>query len=145
MYVPMSYCEQDRPNAEVSFPSKLADCTAVGLPLIVDGPEYCSAVRWARENPDVAEVITDESVDALAETLARLINDGAHRLQLAREAICRGQEYFGFNRAISILYSKLSTSQQSVEGLRYDGARALSHVLSVDFDQAEEVSLRVPK
>lgn len=145
MYVPMSYREQDRPNAEVSFPSKLADCTAVGLPLIVDGPEYCSAVRWARENPGVAEVVTDRSVDALKKTVARLIKDGAHRLQLARESICRGQEYFGFNRAISTLYSILSASQQSVEGLRYDGARALSLILSVDLDQAEEVSPRVPK
>jgi hypothetical protein len=126
MYVPMSYREQDRPNAEVSFPSKLADCTAVGLPLIVDGPEYCSAVRWARENPGVAEVITDESVDALAEAVSRLLEDSAHRLRLAKEAICRGQQYFGFNRAVSILYSNLNGSRQSTESLHYDGVRGLS-------------------
>ena len=145
MYVPMSYLEKLRPNMELAFPSKLADSTAIGLPLVIDGPEYCSAVRWARENPGVAEVVTDRSVDALKKTVARLIKDGAHRLQLARESICRGQEYFGFNRAISTLYSILSASQQSVEGLRYDGARALSLILSVDLDQAEEVSPRVPK
>jgi glycosyltransferase involved in cell wall biosynthesis len=130
MYVPMSYREQDRPNAEVSFPSKLADCTAVGLPLIVDGPEYCSAVRWARENPGVAEVINDESVDALAAVVARLLEDSAHRLQLAKQAIRRGQQYFGFNRAVSILYSKLSGSRQSTESLHYDDARGLSRARS---------------
>ena len=117
MYVPMSYREQDRPNAEVSFPSKLADYTAVGLPLIIDGPEYCSAVRWARENPGVAEVVTDESVDALAEAVARLLENSAHRLQLAKGAICRGEQYFGFDRAISILYSKLSGSRKSTRRL----------------------------
>jgi glycosyltransferase involved in cell wall biosynthesis len=121
MYVPMSYREQDRSNAEVSFPSKLADCTAVGLPLIVDGPKYCSTVRWVRENPGVAEAITDESVDSLAEAVARLLQDSAHRLRLAREAISRGQQYFGFDRAVSILYSKLSRSHQNGESLHLDG------------------------
>lgn len=125
MYVPMPYRDMDRPNAEISFPSKLADYTAVGLPLIVDGPEYCSAVRWARENPGVAEVITDERVDALAGAVARLLQVSAHRLQLAKEAICRGEQYFGFNRAVSILYSKLSGSRQSTESLHYDDARGL--------------------
>ena len=110
MYVPMPYNERDRANAEVSFPSKLADCTAVGLPLIVDGPEYSSAVRWARENPGVADVITDESVDGLAAAVARLRQDLAYRLQLANEAIHRGQQYFGFDRALTTLYSKLSGS-----------------------------------
>jgi hypothetical protein len=118
----MPYREQDRPNAEVSFPSKLADCTAVGVPLIVDGPEYCSAVRWARENHGVAEIITDESVDALAEAVARLIEDSAYRLQLAKAAIRRGEQYFGFDRAVSLLYSKLSGSRQSSEGLHYESA-----------------------
>jgi glycosyltransferase involved in cell wall biosynthesis len=126
MYVPMPYRQQDRPNAEISFPSKLADYTAVGLPLIVDGPEYCSAVRWARENPDVGEVITDESVDALAGPIARLLKDPGHRLQLAKAAINRGQQYFGFDRAVSTLYSKLSGSRQSPEGLGYNGALGLA-------------------
>jgi hypothetical protein len=125
----MPYREQDRPNAEVSFPSKLADCTAVGVPLIVDGPEYCSAVRWARENHGVAEIITDESVDALAEAVARLLKDPAHRLQLANEAIRLGQQYFGFDRAVSILYSKLSGSR-SAESLHYDDARGPSAAIS---------------
>jgi glycosyltransferase involved in cell wall biosynthesis len=126
MYIPMPYREQDRPNAEISFPSKLADYTAVGLPLIVDGPEYCSAVRWARESPGVAQLITDESVEALAGAVARLLEDPAYRLQLAEAAICRGEQYFGFDRAVSILYSKLSGSPQSAEALHYDGAQGLS-------------------
>jgi glycosyltransferase involved in cell wall biosynthesis len=126
MYIPMPYREQDRPNAEVSFPSKLADYTAVGLPLIVDGPEYCSAVRWARECPDVAEVITDNSVEAMAGAVARLLEDPPHRLQLADAAICRGEQYFGFDRAVSVLYSKLSGSRQSAEGLHYDDAQGMS-------------------
>ena len=41
-------------------------------------------MRWARENPGVAEVITDESVDALAEAL-----DNYHLLHAARADLLR--------------------------------------------------------
>jgi Glycosyltransferase Family 4 len=106
IFVPMAYGERDRHNMEISFPSKLADCTATGLPLIIDGPDYCSAVRWARENPGVSEIVTDGSVDGLRAALQQL-QDRAVRLRLAREAIRRGKEYFGHDRAISTLMNKL--------------------------------------
>jgi hypothetical protein len=107
MFVPMSYRVRDRHNMEVSFPSKLTDCTAIGLPLIIDGPDYCSAVRWARENPGVSEIVTDESTDGLRLVLQRL-QDPAVRFSLAREAIRRGKEYFGHDRAFLTLVRELS-------------------------------------
>jgi hypothetical protein len=108
IFVPMSYSESDRHNMEISFPSKLADCTATGLPLIIDGPDYCSAVRWARENPGVSEIVTDESVDALR-TALHLLQDPAVRVQLAREAIRRGKQYFAHDRALATLLSHVCT------------------------------------
>ncbi len=57
LYVPMSFDPSDRANMELSFPSKLTDYTAAGLPLLIRGPAWCSAVRWAKENSGVAEVI----------------------------------------------------------------------------------------
>ena len=107
MFVPMSYRVRDRHNMEVSFPSKLTDCTAIGLPLIIDGPDYCSAVRWARENPGVSEIVTDESTDGLRVVLQQL-QDPAVRFSLAREAIRRGKEYFGHDRAFLTLVRELS-------------------------------------
>jgi hypothetical protein len=106
MFVPMTYLIEHRPNVEVGFPSKLADCTAMGLPLVIDGPEYCTAVRWARDNPGVAEVTTEGSIDGLATCLRRL-QDPAHRIRLAREAISRGNQYSAPVRAICTLYGKL--------------------------------------
>jgi Glycosyltransferase Family 4 len=108
IFVPMSYSESDRHNMEISFPSKLADCTATGLPLIIDGPDYCSAVRWARENPGVSKIITDESADGLRTGLQQL-QDPAVRLQLAREAIRRGKQYFAHDRALATLLSHVRT------------------------------------
>ena len=93
LFVPMSFDAVDRANMEISFPSKLADYTAAGLPLLVYGPDYCSVVKWARENLDVAEVVTLEEQALLASALANLA-DPARRLKLAREAIRCGDEFF---------------------------------------------------
>jgi hypothetical protein len=112
MFVPMTYLEEHRPNVEIAFPSKLADCTAMGLPLMIDGPEYCTAVRWARENPGVAEVTTEGNIDGLAACLARL-QDPSHRLALAQAAIYRGAQYFAPERAICALYGKLRNASRN--------------------------------
>ena len=113
MFVPMTYLEEHRPSVEIAFPSKLADYTAMGLPLVIDGPEYCTAVRWARDNPGVAEVVTDQTADALADPVARL-QDPAHRLRLAKAAIHRGAQYFAPERAIYTLYSKLQNASHNL-------------------------------
>ena len=50
----------------VSFPSKLADYTATGVPLLVMGAVYSSAVRWAREFDGAAAVVVeDDGAEAL--------------------------------------------------------------------------------
>ncbi len=92
LFVPMSFDESDRSNMKMAFPSKLADCTAVGVPLLIYGPNYCSAVRWARENPGVAEVV--EAQEGLAEVVERLANDVALRQELGTRALQIGQQYF---------------------------------------------------
>jgi hypothetical protein len=112
MFIPMSYREKDRRNMEISFPSKLADSTAIGLPLVIDGPEYCSAVRWARQNPGVAEVVTSQGVDCLTAAIFRL-KDRAYRHRLAGEAISRGMQYFAREKAVKLLYAKLNASHIS--------------------------------
>jgi glycosyltransferase involved in cell wall biosynthesis len=106
LFVPMSFDVSDSSNMQMAFPSKLADCTAVGLPLLVYGPPYCSAVHWARENAGVAEVVEAEA--GLAEVVLRLVSDSARRVELGKEALRVGREYFAcdavravFNRAIN--------------------------------------------
>ena len=92
LFVPMSFAESDRANMELAFPSKLADYTATGLPLLIYGPNYCSAVAWARENPGVAEIVAD--TEDLSTAVARLANDPEHRTALGARALQVGREYF---------------------------------------------------
>lgn len=106
LFVPMSFDESDRSNMEMAFPSKLADCSAVGVPLLIYGPNYCSAVRWATDNPGVAEVV--EAQEGLTEVIQRLAGDPVLRQELGTRALEIGHRYFAhetvqavFNRALT--------------------------------------------
>jgi hypothetical protein len=94
LFVPMSFAAEDAQNMNVAFPSKLADYTAVGLPLLIWGPPSCSAVRWARENSSAAEVVDSPEVVALKDSVARLMRDAPYRRILAETALEKGQEFF---------------------------------------------------
>lgn len=109
LFVPMSFDPVDRTNMELAFPSKLADFTAIGLPLVIYGPPYCSAVRWARENYGVGEVVDRASVSQLSETISRLAREPPLRVASGKRALEVGREYFAyekvrqvFNRVVSL-------------------------------------------
>jgi glycosyltransferase involved in cell wall biosynthesis len=48
--IPMVFEEKYRRRMETSFPSKLIEFAQFGKPLVVWGPEYCSAVKWGRQH-----------------------------------------------------------------------------------------------
>lgn len=102
LFLPMSFSESDRPNMELSFPSKLTDYTAAGLPLLIWGPEYCSAVRWARQNSGVAEVATCHTGEALQKSVEHLRGGPLHRWRLAERAIEIGRRDFSYDRAKAV-------------------------------------------
>ena len=106
LFVPMSFDAADRSNMELAFPSKLADYTATGVPLLIYGPSYCSAVAWAHENPDVAEIV--ESETDLANAIARLANNPDHRITLGKRALNVGRQYFNHARNQQIFHQSLS-------------------------------------
>lgn len=109
LFVPMSFDPCDRANMEMAFPSKLADCTATGLPLLIYGPDYCSAVTWARENEGVAEVVEAEA--QLAEAINRLANDPEHRVSLGQRALEVGGDYFTHERVQQVFSAALKLQQ----------------------------------
>lgn len=111
LFVPMSFDAADRTNMEMAFPSKLADCTATGLPLLIYGPRCCSAVIWARENSGVAEVVEAEA--QLGEAVNRLANDPQHRVSLGKRALDVGREYFTHERVQQVFHQAILGPGQS--------------------------------
>jgi glycosyltransferase involved in cell wall biosynthesis len=94
LFLPMAFEGNAAFANRTNFPSKLTDYTATGLPLLVQGPEDSSAVRWARENEGTAEVITSKDIEALRPAVQRLIDNPAHRYKLGRESLRVGENYF---------------------------------------------------
>lgn len=112
LVLPMSFEPADRPNMELSFPSKLTEYTSTGLPILIWGPPSCSAVRWARENPGVAQVVTEGSPAAVEDAVSRLAKDPARRVEMARSAANVGQKMF---------------SHEAVTGDFLDSLRRIAH------------------
>jgi glycosyltransferase involved in cell wall biosynthesis len=72
--IPMVFEEKYRRRMETSFPSKLIEFAQFGKPLIVWGPEYCSAISWAREC-DIRS-ITHPSAQLLCEQIEEFMKNG---------------------------------------------------------------------
>ncbi len=77
--VPMVFDPEMRRRMETSFPSKLVEFAQFGKPIVVWGPEYCSAVRWARgkgEDEDKARLVTQPNSSKLLACLIDMLRDG---------------------------------------------------------------------
>jgi glycosyltransferase involved in cell wall biosynthesis len=68
---------------QTSFPSKLIEGMQTGLPIVVWGPEYCSAVHWAQQGgralcvTDPNPVILRQALENLSESKDELRRLGA--------------------------------------------------------------------
>ncbi len=107
MYLPMSFTSEDRRNVEICFPSKLADYTVAGLPILVRAPEYGSATEWARNYPEAAILVTSNEPDPLRTAVTKIVNDETVRNTLAWGALKVGYQLFGYDSVSRIFQNQL--------------------------------------
>jgi glycosyltransferase involved in cell wall biosynthesis len=81
----MSFAPALRRRMTTSFPSKMIDAVQLGLPVVIWGPEYCSAVQWARRG-DRALCVTDPNPSMLRRVLEELAASPAEQERLAKSA-----------------------------------------------------------
>ena len=79
--------------------------------MLIYGPEYSSAVCWARDNPGVAEVINTEDPSGYWEILQRL-KAVEHRRLLAVIAQEVGQKYFSNKAVVNVFLYSVSSSEK---------------------------------
>jgi glycosyltransferase involved in cell wall biosynthesis len=113
LFVPESFEEAGSGGLDLSFPSKLTDYTATALPLLIWGPKESAAVRWAFSERGVAAVVTEPDENAMAAMLKKLATELAWRRDLGATAFEVGKRYFSPERAQSIFYEALLSSQAS--------------------------------
>ena len=80
---PGSFAEQYRTH----FPSKLAEMTYLGLPVIVTGPADASGVSWFLERPGSALCVQNDDLVALERELSALRTDSSRRVSMAQTAL----------------------------------------------------------
>lgn len=68
------------------FPSKLGDCLALGMPLLITGPDYAGGVAWCRQRPGIALWAGGNDDESLRRALRRLQEDPGLRVTLAANA-----------------------------------------------------------
>jgi Glycosyltransferase len=81
----MSFEAKLRRRMTTSFPSKMIDAMQLGLPVVAWGPEYCSAVEWARRGQRALSV-SDPNPLALRQALEQLAALPAEQERLAKSA-----------------------------------------------------------
>jgi len=107
LFAPMNFDLAAKTNMKLCFPSKLADYSAIGLPILIWGPNYCSAIQWAEQNMGVAEVVKDNTEVALRKSVEKLLNNADYRYQLARKSILLGRQYFSSTSIENTFYNCL--------------------------------------
>jgi glycosyltransferase involved in cell wall biosynthesis len=103
----VGFDERYLPAMELCFPSKLTDYTAAGVPILAHGPPTCSAVRWAKDNPNVAEIVETMDEAPLRAALERLMRDEDRRRELAQTALDVGGRQFAGDVAEQRLFAAL--------------------------------------
>lgn len=92
------------------FPSKLPEYLAIGLPVIITGPEYATGVRWGLRHPSAVLTCAKPDLGLHIELLNRLRSDASLRASLAEAGWCAGLEDFDPN----VIKNKLLKRLQEV-------------------------------
>jgi glycosyltransferase involved in cell wall biosynthesis len=114
LFAPASFAPIDSDYMRTCFPSKLVEYTAIGIPILIWGPEYSAAVQWGRGSGGAAEVVADPAPEAIAESLRRLSSDPEGARKMAETALELGNEQFSFERALTVFDQGLLQNRSRV-------------------------------
>jgi glycosyltransferase involved in cell wall biosynthesis len=91
--VTMSFESTMRRRMETSFSSKLTEFAQFGKPIVIWGPEYCSAIQWGKDG-DRALCVTDENPNILVSALEKLNDSPEKQGYYAQQARIAAQGEF---------------------------------------------------
>jgi glycosyltransferase involved in cell wall biosynthesis len=76
------------------FPSKLPEYLALGMPVVITGPDYATGMVWAKAHPDACLRISNHDGEMIGSSLQRLRNDPGLRRGLSMGALNAAREEF---------------------------------------------------
>jgi glycosyltransferase involved in cell wall biosynthesis len=84
--IPMVFEPAMRRRMQTSFPSKLIEFSQFGKPLVIWGPDDCSAIRWGRQN-NRAICVTDPDPVAIVGAFRRLAESTSEQLYYSNATV----------------------------------------------------------
>ncbi|MBN1354263.1 MAG: hypothetical protein JW994_06315 [Candidatus Omnitrophica bacterium] len=81
-------------NYSVHFPSKLPEYLALGMPVLIFGPEYATGVKWGLSNSGAALVVTENNPESWIDAFNKLKESADLRQSLSRNAVFAGKRDF---------------------------------------------------
>lgn len=108
LVVPMSFAPEDAVALRLNFPSKLTDCSAAALPILIVSPPDLSAARWATDNHGVALLVTDLDTASIQQAIELLAADPQLRAALGSRAGTVGARQFSAQEARHEFHAHLS-------------------------------------
>ncbi len=114
LFCPSSFLSEERLAMRMNLPSKLAEYTAVGVPILIWGPDDSSPVKWGREHPGAACVVDRNSDAALRNAVDRL-EDAEVRFQLAVGAMKVGDGFFSAASVRAVFHQGLLATSHRAE------------------------------
>jgi len=107
LLLPQSMVEADRSWVATAFPSKWADYSTLGLPVLVWAPEGASSARFVTEHPGCAELVTSADPTAVEVAIARLEGSADYRRSLAETLLALSRDTFDPHAAFDRFRSAL--------------------------------------
>jgi len=89
------------------FPSKLPEYLALGMPVVVTGPEYATGLKWALQNEGAAMTWISGNPSDFATPLRRLTADANLRVALATTGYARGSYDFNPEKIKATFFSHI--------------------------------------
>jgi hypothetical protein len=86
--------DAELPQIATLFPTKFADYSVLGLPIIVWAPAHSALVQFVAEYADCVELVTDANCEGIERGIMRLAGSPERRVQLAKNAMEMGKNYF---------------------------------------------------
>ncbi|MEP6782575.1 MAG: hypothetical protein ABI983_02835 [Acidobacteriota bacterium] len=93
LFLPQSMAPKQLPYVATAFPTKWADYSTLGLPVLVFAPHGSSSARFIAGNPGCAELVITDDATALDRAIARLESAG-YRRGLAETLLRVGSDAF---------------------------------------------------
>jgi hypothetical protein len=108
LFLPQSMDERHRSLVSTAFPTKWADYSNIGLPLIVWAPPWSCSTRFIADHPGCAELITTHSEADLSRAIAKMAESPEYRIAAAQRLLAAGAVTFSPERAWQTFHATLT-------------------------------------